>query len=191
MYFILTARDPGVCRGGTFSPLSLSLFSLPCPCHFSHAISLTNTPKMSSRRFTAEEASSHILNWDSDAEEEISETEDNVIDDPDCQFSDDEEDSEDEPAVVSSSDESQGMQQSSSTEGTWASKDGNIKWSKSPHQSRGRLSSSNVIKMTPGPTRFAVTRVDDIQSAFQLFISPPIEKIILEMTNLEGRRVFQ
>lgn len=146
---------------------------------------------MSSRRFTAEEASSHILNWDSDAEEEISETEDNVIDDPDCQFSDDEEDSEDEPAVVSPSDESQGMQQSSSTEGTWASKDGNIKWSTSPHQSRGRLSSSNVIKMTPGPTRFAVTRVDDIQSAFQLFISPPIEKIILEMTNLEGRRVFQ
>lgn len=165
--------------------------SLPCPCHFSHAISLTNTPKMSSRRFTAEEASSYILNWDSDAEEEISETEDNVIDDPDCQFSDDEEDSEDEPAVVSPSDESQGMQQSSSTEGTWASKDGNIKWSTSPHQSRGRLSSSNVIKMTPGPTRFAVTRVDDIQSAFQLFISPPIEKIILEMTNLEGRRVFQ
>lgn len=76
-----------MCQGGTFSPLSLSLFS----CHL-----LTNTPKMSSRRFTAEEASSYILNWDSDAEEEISETEDNVIDDPDCQFSDNEEDSEDE-----------------------------------------------------------------------------------------------
>ena len=81
------------------------------------------------------------------------------------------------------------MQQSSSTEGTWASKDGNIKWS--PHQSRGRLSPSNVIKMTPGPTRFAVTQVDDNQSAFQLFIATPIESIILEMINLEGRRVFQ
>lgn len=63
--------------------------SLPCPCHSSHVISLTNTPKMSSRRFTAEEALSLIFNWDSDAEEEISETEDlsetedNVIDDPD------------------------------------------------------------------------------------------------------------
>lgn len=64
-------------------------------------------------------------------------TEDNVIDDPDCKFLDDEEDSEDEP-VVSSSDESQGMQQSSSTERTWTSKDGNIKWLKSPPQSRGR-----------------------------------------------------
>ncbi|XP_029699299.1 uncharacterized protein [Takifugu rubripes] len=152
---------------------------------------------MSSRTFTAEEALSQILNSDTDAEEEvsetedISETEDNVTDDPDFQFSDDEEDSEDEPAVVSPLDESQGMQQSSSTEETWASKDGKIKWSTSPHQSRGRLSSSNVIKMTPGPTRFAVTRVDDIISTFQLFISPPIEKIILEMTNLEGRRVFQ
>lgn len=98
--------------------------SPPCSCHFSHAISLTNTPKMSSRRFTAEETVSQILNSDSDAEEEISEiedlseTEDNVINDPDCQFSDNEEDSEDEPAIVSPSVESQGMQQSSSTEGT-------------------------------------------------------------------------
>lgn len=41
-----------------------------------------------------------------------------------------------------------------------------------PHQRR-----SNVIKMTPGPKRFA--------SAFQLFIFP-IERIILEMTNMEG-----
>lgn len=44
--------------------------------------------------------------------------------------------------------------------------------------------------MTPGPTRFAVTRVSDIQSEFQLFISPPVERIILDMTNLEERRVF-
>ncbi|XP_063741958.1 piggyBac transposable element-derived protein 4-like [Eleginops maclovinus] len=152
---------------------------------------------MSSRRTAAEEALSQILNWDSDVEEDISEpedlseTEDNVIADPDCQFSYDEEDSEDESAVVPPTDENQRMQQSSSTEGTWASKDGNIKWSTSPHPSRGRLSSSNVVKMTPGPTRFAVTRVDEIQSAFQLFISSPIERIILEMTNLEGRRVFQ
>ncbi|XP_037530523.1 piggyBac transposable element-derived protein 4-like [Nematolebias whitei] len=158
---------------------------------------LGETPKMSSRRFTAEEAFSQLMNWDSDVEEEVSETEDpsepedNAIDDPDFQFSHDEEDSEDESAGVPSSDENQEMQQSSSTEGTWTSKDGKIKWSTSPHQSQGRLSSCNVIKMIPGPTRFAVTRVDDIESAFQLFISPPIEKIILNMTNLEGKRVFQ
>ncbi|KAL4007576.1 hypothetical protein ACER0C_001428 [Sarotherodon galilaeus] len=119
----------------TFSPLFLSLFS----CHF-------NTPKMSSRRLTTEEALSLLFNWDSDEEEDVSETEDlseaedNVIDDPDCQFSDEEEDSEGECAAISTSNENQGMQQSSSTEETWTSKD---------------------------------------------------ERIILDMTNLEGRRVFQ
>ena len=119
MYFILTAQlivfwlpETQVCVEEEFS--------LPCPYHFSHAISLTNTPKMSSRRFSPEEAPSHILNLDSDAEEEISETEDNVIDDPDFQFSDNEEDSEDEPAIGSPSDESQRRRKSSSTEGTWA-----------------------------------------------------------------------
>lgn len=51
------------------------------------------------------------LNWDSEAEKEISETEDlsetedNVIDDPDCQYSNGEEDSEDESAAVSPLDE--------------------------------------------------------------------------------------
>ncbi|KAL7840993.1 hypothetical protein SRHO_G00246840 [Serrasalmus rhombeus] len=149
---------------------------------------------MSSRRFTAEDVLSQLINWDSDVEEEISEMEDssepedNAIDDPDCQFSHDDEDSEDESTSVPSTDENQETQQSSSTEGIWTSKDDKIKWSTSPHQSRGRLLSSNVIKMTPGPTRFAVTRVDDIESAFQLFISPAIENIILDMTNLEGRR---
>nr|XP_054600172.1 piggyBac transposable element-derived protein 4-like [Nothobranchius furzeri] len=154
-----------------------------------------NTPKMSSRRLTAEEALSQLFNWDSNDEEDVSETEDfseaedNVTDDPDYQFSD--EDSKEESSVIASSSENQGMQQSSSTEGAWTSKDGKIKWSTSPHRSRGRLSSANVIKMTPGPTRFAVTRVDNIHSAFHLFIPSPIEKIILDMTNLEGRRVFQ
>ncbi|XP_025767401.1 piggyBac transposable element-derived protein 4-like [Oreochromis niloticus] len=101
---------------------------------------------MSSRRLTTEEALSLLFNWDSDEEEDVSETEDlseaedNVIDDPDCQFSDEEEDSEEECAAISTSNENQGMQQSSSTEETWTSKD---------------------------------------------------ERIILDMTNLEGRRVFQ
>ena len=51
-----------------------------------------------------------ILNQESDAEEEIldriedlSETVDNVIEDPDCQFSSDREDSEDKSAIASPS----------------------------------------------------------------------------------------
>lgn len=102
--------------------------------------------------------------------DDLSETEDNEIDDPDCQFYNDEDYSEDEPAVVSPSAKSQGMQQSSPTEGTWTSKDGNKKWSTSPHQSQGRLSSSSVIKMTPGHTKCAVTRVQiygDMKSSNQ------------------------
>lgn len=44
--------------------------------------------------------------------------------------------------------------------------------------------------MTPGPTRYAVSHVYDIVSTFYLFITPAIEKIILEMTNLEGFRKY-
>ena len=44
--------------------------------------------------------------------------------------------------------------------------------------------------MTPGPTRYATSRVDDIKSSFQLFLPESIVEIILAMTNLEGGRVF-
>ncbi|KAK0134389.1 hypothetical protein N1851_030046 [Merluccius polli] len=40
--------------------------------------------------------------------------------------------------------------------------------------------------MTPGPTTHAVSHAHDIASTFYLFITPTIEKIILEMTNLDG-----
>ena len=71
---------------------------------------------MSSRRFTVENAIPLFFNWDTDADEEISETEDlsgtkdNVTDDPDCQFSYGEEDSEEESAIVSPSTENHEMQ---------------------------------------------------------------------------------
>ncbi|XP_035772477.1 uncharacterized protein LOC102793740, partial [Neolamprologus brichardi] len=42
----------------------------------------------------------------------------------------------------------------------------------------------------PGPTQYAISRVDDLKSSFQLFLPESIEGIILEMTNLEGKRVF-
>ncbi|CAK6968790.1 piggyBac transposable element-derived protein 4-like%2C partial [Scomber scombrus] len=44
--------------------------------------------------------------------------------------------------------------------------------------------------MSPGPTRYATSRVDDIKSSFQLFLLESIVEIILAMTNLEGGRVF-
>ena len=89
--------------------------------------------KKGSKRFATEEVLAQIFDGNSDVEEEISEsedlseTEDNAIDDPDWEFSY-EEDSEDQSGVVSTLAENNG-QQSSSTEGTWTAKDGNIKWS--------------------------------------------------------------
>ena len=53
-----------------------------------------------------------------------------AIDDPDCEFSYDEEDSGDQSGVVSTLAENNGQQSSS----TWTAKDGNIKWSTSPHR---------------------------------------------------------
>ncbi len=63
---------------------------------------------------------------------------------------------------------------------TFWSKDGNLSWSSSPTEKKGRLSTENVIKMTPGLTKYATSRIEDIQSCFNLFL-------VISMTNLEGR----
>lgn len=44
--------------------------------------------------------------------------------------------------------------------------------------------------MTPGPTTYAVSHAHDMASTFYLFITPAIEKILLDMTNLEGFRKY-
>ncbi|XP_064881059.1 piggyBac transposable element-derived protein 4-like [Oncorhynchus nerka] len=43
---------------------------------------------------------------------------------------------------------------------------------------------------TPGPTAYAATQARDIASAFHLFVTPAIERIIVEMTNLHGARKY-
>ena len=55
---------------------------------------------------------------------------------------------------------------------------------------QAKLSAENIIKTVPEPTRMAVTHVTDIRSTFELVMPDSIQKIILEMTNLEGKRVF-
>ena len=49
---------------------------------------------------------------------------------------------------------------------TFQSKSGNICWRSVPPDIHGRAAAANVIKMTPGITRFAVVRVSDIQDMF-------------------------
>ncbi|XP_053271933.1 piggyBac transposable element-derived protein 4-like [Pleuronectes platessa] len=73
---------------------------------------------------------------------------------------------------------------------TFQSKDGNLLWYSSPQDRGGRTRGENIIRMSPGPTRYATSRVDDIKSSFQLFLPESIVEIILAMTNLEGGRVF-
>ncbi|XP_067248688.1 piggyBac transposable element-derived protein 4-like [Chanodichthys erythropterus] len=74
---------------------------------------------------------------------------------------------------------------------TLISKNGQITWSTIPPPQRpGRSPAAQVIKLTPGPTRYACSRVEDIKSSFLLFFPSCIQSILVEMTNLEGRRVY-
>lgn len=57
---------------------------------------------------------------------------------------------------------------------TFSSKNGKIIWSSSPYNNPGRMAAQNVMKMTPGPTRYAVSHVEDIASTFHLLIIPAI-----------------
>ncbi|XP_048853943.1 piggyBac transposable element-derived protein 4-like [Brienomyrus brachyistius] len=68
------------------------------------------------------------------------------------------------------------------------SRKGQIEWSSSPKIAQPR--SPTKLKMKPGPTRMAVSRVHDIRSAFELFISDSIQQVVLNMTNLEGKRII-
>lgn len=73
---------------------------------------------------------------------------------------------------------------------TISSRDRKIEWMVAPPQQHGRLSSANVIKSTPGVTRYACARIADIKTSFEAVYHETIEKEIIKMTNIEGRRVF-
>ncbi|KAK7121548.1 hypothetical protein R3I93_022589 [Phoxinus phoxinus] len=76
-------------------------------------------------------------------------------------------------------------------EGTYESKNGEIAWTATaPIQTPGRAPAERVMKRTPGPTRFACSHVDNIRSAFELFFSLETQETLIDMTNLEGKRVY-
>ncbi|XP_027874871.1 piggyBac transposable element-derived protein 4-like [Xiphophorus couchianus] len=133
---------------------------------------------MSSRKkkMTALEALELLVDHDSEIEEEVSEAEDSIEVNSESDDSDYEAIDENDVHVSRSK--------------TFMSKNGEIQWSSSPTKHLGKQCAENIIKTVPGPTRMAVTRVTDIKSVFELFMPNAIQKIILQMTNLEGRRVF-
>ncbi len=138
------------------------------------------------KRFSVEEVLVQVFGHDEEGteiepeiEEDVSEVEDNTDFDPDFEETDQSTDGEGEAPEEQAPEE------------TFQSKSGHLLWSSSPQDRGSRARVENIIKMMPGPTRYATSRVDDIKSSFQLFLPESIEGIILEMTNLEGKRVFE
>ncbi|XP_038576656.1 piggyBac transposable element-derived protein 4-like [Micropterus salmoides] len=109
-------------------------------------------------------------------EEDVSEEEDNCEENENNASTDEEE----------SSDEEEEPQM----EECFQSKDGSLLWSSIPPSDRRRMLVAERERSPRGPTRYAVARVDSITSAFQLFLPDQVEKIVLNMTNKEGRRVY-
>ncbi|XP_064841881.1 piggyBac transposable element-derived protein 4-like [Oncorhynchus masou masou] len=72
------------------------------------------------------------------------------------------------------------------------SKNSKIEWSPvACGQHHGALAICHTgPDQTPGPMANATTQAHDIASAFHLFVTPAIERIIVEMTNLHGARNY-
>ena len=116
----------------------------------------------------------HILHTISDEEESASEIDDYVSENE--LSSDDDTDEESEKLVNQST--------------ILLSKGGKIAWNSEPLPSCGRHGAENVINMTPGPTRYATSKIEDEYSSFMMFFPPVVVNIILKNSNIEGKRVF-
>ena len=44
---------------------------------------------------------------------------------------------------------------------------------------------------TPGPTKYAVSRIDYIKSCFELFLTESFETMVVNLTNLEGKQIYK
>lgn len=137
-----------------------------------------------SRRYTAQEALEHLLQ--SSENEESSEP-----DDP----SDAEEDFTEADPIFEITEEQHSYEDSEEEcheeDPNFLSKNGEILWSSSPPpQTPGRARAEEIIRKTPGPTRYACSRAEDIKSTFELYFPSSIQNILVRMTNLEGRREF-
>ncbi|XP_067115864.1 piggyBac transposable element-derived protein 4-like [Osmerus mordax] len=68
---------------------------------------------------------------------------------------------------------------------TFVSKNGKIKWSSVPCVTAPPPQRKNTER-PPGPTAYAVSHARDMVSTFLLFVTPQIERVILDETNREG-----
>uniref|UniRef100_A0AAY4CC11 C2 domain-containing protein n=1 Tax=Denticeps clupeoides TaxID=299321 RepID=A0AAY4CC11_9TELE len=106
-----------------------------------------------SKRYTVHEALDHIFGNDGDpedrgqseAEEDVSVDEDDVQYDPEQDQTSNEED----PDVTDDQKE------------VFKSRKGDISWLSSPLQTQSRAPTENILRMTPGPTRYVVSHAQD------------------------------
>ncbi|XP_067234874.1 piggyBac transposable element-derived protein 4-like [Chanodichthys erythropterus] len=137
------------------------------------------------RRYTAQETLDYLLH--SSENEESREPDDTSDAEEDCT----EADPHFEITEEQNSDEDS-EEESPEEDPNFLSKNGEILWSLSPSpQTPGRARAEEIIRKTPGPTRYACSRAEDIKSTFELYFPRSIQNILVRMTNLEGRRVFR
>ena len=64
-------------------------------------------------------------------------------------------------------------------------------WKATPFTNNaGRAAAHNVIRQSPGSTRFAKFQYSEISDTFALFLRNPLQKIICQWTNHEGAIVY-
>lgn len=125
---------------------------------------------------------------DSDESEPFSSSEDEDYEPAEFESSSDEYCSDDEAADFY--DQSTREEVAKHPETSYLSKDKKIQFSKYPPPAAGRLPAHAVLRVQPGPTLFATSRVIDPLTAMLLFLEP-IEDIVLRMTNLYGAQRYK
>nr|XP_054592545.1 piggyBac transposable element-derived protein 4-like [Nothobranchius furzeri] len=70
----------------------------------------------------------------------------------------------------------------------WISKSGQV-WFPTNAETSHYVPAARCLN--PGPTRYTITRIYDVVSSFDLFFTPEMTEIIVNMTNLNGRRVVK
>lgn len=123
---------------------------------------------------------------DSEEEEEVSEEGEEY--NPECEADQASlRSSEEDPEEAPEDEHEEEMASARAQRETLLSKNGKIKWFPCGRH-RARVICHAGPDETPGPTAYAVTR--DIASTFHRFVTPAIERIILEMTNLHRVRKY-
>ncbi|XP_038584333.1 piggyBac transposable element-derived protein 4-like isoform X2 [Micropterus salmoides] len=140
-------------------------------------------PGKMEKRSTTEDALERVVQPDDsmqDSNENASETEDetNTGDDVNFEPNSDASDSPNDATEMVVD-----MEETSAQE--WKSKHGKIVWSPT-HYETLRYTPYKVL--TPGPTRYAISRISTVKSCFDLFMTEEIIQLVLDMTNLHGRR---